>query len=57
MPEFRLETVRLVLRDWRDEDWEPFYRHTNTPAVMRWLGGLLDEALAAVVRGVEALSD
>lgn len=43
MPEFRLETERLILRDWREEDWEPFFRHTNTPAVMRWLGGLLDD--------------
>jgi RimJ/RimL family protein N-acetyltransferase len=43
MPEFRLETDRLILRDWRDADWEPFFHHTNTPAVMRWLGGLLDE--------------
>ena len=50
MPEFRLETERLVLRDWRDEDWESFYRHTNTPEVMRWLGGLLDEAAQAKMR-------
>lgn len=43
MPEFRLETERLILRDWREEDWEPFFQVTNTPSVMRWLGGLLDE--------------
>lgn len=44
MAEFRLETERLVLRDWRgDADWDEFFRVTNTPAVMRWLGGLLDE--------------
>ncbi len=42
MADFRLETDRLILRDWRDEDWEPFFRHTNTPAVMRWLGGVAD---------------
>ena len=38
-----LETERLILRDWREEDLEPFLRHTNTPAVMRWLGGVLPE--------------
>ncbi|HEV2867125.1 MAG TPA: GNAT family N-acetyltransferase [Allosphingosinicella sp.] len=35
-----IETPRLLLRDWRPEDVEPFIRHTNTPAVMRWLGGV-----------------
>jgi RimJ/RimL family protein N-acetyltransferase len=35
-----IETERLRLRNWRDEDIEPFIRHTNTPAVMRWLGGV-----------------
>lgn len=39
MAEFRLETERLILRDWREADWAPFFRHTNTAAVMRWLGG------------------
>lgn len=39
-----IETGRLILRDWREEDVEPFIRHTNTPAVMRWLGGVRDEA-------------
>ena len=42
MAEFRIETERLILRDWRDEDWSEFFRVTNTPAVMRWLGGVLD---------------
>jgi RimJ/RimL family protein N-acetyltransferase len=50
MPEFRLETERLILRDWREDDWEPFFRHTNTPAVMLWLGGLLDEERQARAR-------
>ena len=44
MAEFRVETGRLVLRDWREGDAEEFFRLTNTPAVMRWLGGVLDEA-------------
>jgi RimJ/RimL family protein N-acetyltransferase len=36
-----IETARLRLRDWSEADIEPFIRHTNTPAVMRWLGGVL----------------
>lgn len=34
------ETERLLLRDWRDGDFEQFDRHTNTESVMRWLGGV-----------------
>lgn len=41
---FRLETERLVLRDWRREDMAEFARVTNTPEVMRWLGGVQDPA-------------
>lgn len=45
-----IETPRLRLRNWREEDKEPFFRHTNTEAVMRWLGGVktrefLDDAI------------
>jgi RimJ/RimL family protein N-acetyltransferase len=47
MADFRLETDRLILRDWRDEDWPEFFRVTNTPAVMRWLGGVSDAAAQA----------
>jgi RimJ/RimL family protein N-acetyltransferase len=35
-----IETGRLILREWCEEDIEPFIRHINTPAVMRWLGGV-----------------
>jgi RimJ/RimL family protein N-acetyltransferase len=42
MPEFRHDTERLTLRDWRAEDWPEFWAATNTPAVMRWLGGVQD---------------
>jgi RimJ/RimL family protein N-acetyltransferase len=41
---FRLETDRLVLRDWRRDDIAGFARVTNTPEVMRWLGGVQDAA-------------
>jgi len=50
MGDFRHETTRLVLRDWREADWGPFFEGTNTPAVMRWLGGVLDEPKRADVR-------
>ena len=43
MAEFRHETERLVLRDGREEDWEPFWDGTHSPAVMRWLGGVCDD--------------
>lgn len=42
MAEFRLETDRLVLRDWREADWEPFFTGTNTAEGMAWLGGVMD---------------
>lgn len=41
-----IETERLILRDWREADIAPFLEHTNTPAVMRWLGGVLPEKKA-----------
>ena len=45
------ETPRLHLRNWRVEDAEPFIRHLNNPAVMRWLGGVrTPEQQEAVVR-------
>ena len=50
MAEFRIETERLVLRDWRAEDWAPFLAHTNTPEVMRWLGGVMDAEKAEMQR-------
>ena len=48
--EFRRETRRLVLRDWREEDWEPFWKGTNTPGVMAWLGGICDDAKRQAVQ-------
>ena len=47
-----IETERLILREWRDADREPFARMGRSPAVMEHLGDLLDEAQveAAIVR-------
>lgn len=50
MADFRHETPRLILRDWQDDDWAEFWRHTNTPAVMRWLGGVCDSEKRAGAR-------
>ena len=46
-----IETERLRLRNWTMADVEPFVRHTNHDAVMRWLGGVkTPEQLESVVR-------
>jgi RimJ/RimL family protein N-acetyltransferase len=50
LSDFRLETERLVLRDWRGEDWAPFFAGTNTPQGMRWLGGVLDKGKVSAQR-------
>jgi RimJ/RimL family protein N-acetyltransferase len=42
-----IETERLLLRNWRADDLAPFLEHTNTPAVMRWLGGVTPEPEAS----------
>jgi len=44
MGDLRIETERLTLRNWREGDLARFAAVTNTPAVMRWLGGPLDQA-------------
>jgi RimJ/RimL family protein N-acetyltransferase len=40
MAAFAIQTARLTLRDWTEADLAPFLEHTNTPEVMRWLGGV-----------------
>ncbi len=42
--DFRLDTDRLVLRDWREEDVESFQRICSDPLVMATLGPPLDMA-------------
>lgn len=44
MVEPAAETERLRLRDWDDADESAFYKAMNTPAVMRFLGGLQSPA-------------
>lgn len=46
MAEVIAETGRLRLRTWDFEDRAEFDRLLNTPAVMRWLGGVSDEAVS-----------
>lgn len=41
-----IETERLVLRAWHRKDGPAFAAATNTPAVMRYLGGVYDDAHA-----------
>jgi RimJ/RimL family protein N-acetyltransferase len=44
MAEFRIETARLVLREWSADDRKAFAAAFNTPAVTRFLGGVMSEA-------------
>lgn len=54
----RLETERLILRQWRDEDLDPFAEMCADPEVMRWLGGVLtrDGAIAYMDRAHDAFA-
>lgn len=48
MAELVADTERLRLRTWSDADRAEFVRVTNTPGVMRWLGGVQSaESMAA----------
>jgi RimJ/RimL family protein N-acetyltransferase len=57
MAEFRLETERLVLRSWRDEDRPAFAAMSADPAVMEHLGGTVptneSDAIIARLAAVE----
>ena len=49
MAEFRVDTERLILRSWTEGDLDRFAAVTNTPAVMRWLGGVADSQTRAAM--------
>ena len=53
MVEVAAETERLRLRTWSDADKAEFVRVTNTPAVMRWLGGV--QSAESMVAGFERI--
>jgi RimJ/RimL family protein N-acetyltransferase len=41
-PGFRLDTARLVMRDWRDDDLDALHRICSDPLVMATIGPLQD---------------
>lgn len=44
MPEFKIETPRLILREWHEEDNAPFHAMSADPHVMATLGPLMSRA-------------
>ena len=44
MAEFNIETARLILREWRESDAEPFHAMSADPRVMATLGPLMSRA-------------
>lgn len=58
MPVPVLETERLILRQWREPDLDPFAAMSGDPEVMRWVGGVLsrDRAQAYIDRSQDAFA-
>jgi RimJ/RimL family protein N-acetyltransferase len=53
-----IETARLLLRPWRDDDIPEFIRRTNTQAVMEFLGGVqAEDAMRASCARARASQD
>ena len=46
MPDFRLETERLILRDWREDDLDALHRLNSDPLVMATIGPVQDRETA-----------
>ncbi len=44
MGEFKIETERLILREWRESDAAPFHAMSEDPRVMATLGPLMSRA-------------
>lgn len=58
MAEFRLETERLILRDWEDRDVEPFAEMCADPLVMKTLGPLMSrDQTKALIDRLHVLSE
>jgi RimJ/RimL family protein N-acetyltransferase len=56
MADFRLETERLVLRSWREEDLDPFASMCADRAVMAMLGPLMSrDETAALIGRIDAI--
>ena len=51
MGDFRLETARLILRDWREEDLDALHRINSDPLVMATIGPLQDRTAAEASLG------
>ena len=56
MSEFHLETERLILREWREADIDPFHAICSDPLVMATLGPLLTRVeVAALIARMQRL--
>lgn len=51
----RMETARLVLRRWREDDLEPLAAVNADPDVMRWIGDGSTRDTAQTLAGIEAM--
>ncbi len=53
-----IETERLILRDWRDDDLDPFADMSADPEVMAHLGGVIDrDQTRAVIDRLQAAAE